>query len=74
MAFVYSNWYIVMAVLVVAIIALVTIFIMMDKKDRVLIQKFISLLKGIFIIFNLFIIFLTSFKSLHVLKIIRINS
>ena len=42
MAFVYSNWYIVMAVLVVAIIALVTVFVMMDKKDRVLIQKFID--------------------------------
>lgn len=42
MAFVYSNWYIVMALLVVAIAALVTIFIMMDKKDRVMIENFIN--------------------------------
>ena len=42
MAFVYSNWYIVMAVLVVAIVALVFLFVKMDKKDRVLIKNFVD--------------------------------
>ena len=42
MAFVYSNWYIVMALLVVGIIALVTTFILMDKKDVKLIDEFIK--------------------------------
>ncbi len=42
MYFVYSNWYIVMAVLLVAIIALVVTFIMMDKKDKVLIEEFVK--------------------------------
>ena len=42
MKFVYSNWYIVMALLVVAIIALVVVFIKMDKKDRVIIKEFVD--------------------------------
>jgi len=42
MTFVYSNWYIVMALLVVAIVALVVIFIKMDKKDRTLINDFVK--------------------------------
>ena len=42
MAFVYSNWYIVMALLLVAIVALITVFVLMDKKDRVLIKNFVD--------------------------------
>jgi len=42
MTFVYSNWYIVMAVLIVAIVALIVTFILMDKKDRVLINEFVK--------------------------------
>ncbi len=42
MYFVYSSWYIVLALLLVAIIALIVTFIMMDKKDRVLIEEFVK--------------------------------
>lgn len=42
MKFVYSNWYIVMALLLVAIVALVVVFILMDKKDRVIIKDFVK--------------------------------
>lgn len=42
MYFVYTNWYIVMAILVVAIIGLIITFILMDKKDRALIQEFVE--------------------------------
>jgi len=42
MTFVYSNWYIVMAIVAVAIAGLVTAFILMDKKDTVLIDEFIK--------------------------------
>lgn len=42
MYFVYTNWYIVMAILVVAIIGLIVTFILMDKKDRALIQEFVE--------------------------------
>ena len=42
MYFVYTNWYIVMAILVVAIIGLIVTFILMDKKDKALIQEFVE--------------------------------
>lgn len=42
MYFVYSNWYIVIALLLVAIIALIVTFILMDKKDKHLIEEFIK--------------------------------
>lgn len=42
MYFVYTNWYIVMAILVVAIIGLIITFILMDKKDKALIQEFVE--------------------------------
>lgn len=42
MAFVWSSWYIVLALLVVGIVACLTIFFLMDKKDKVLITKFIE--------------------------------
>ncbi len=40
MYFVYTSWYIVMAILLLGIIALVVTYIMMDKKDRLIIQQF----------------------------------
>ena len=42
MFFVYSNWYIVLAILIIAIIALAVVFFKMDKKDRALIEEFIA--------------------------------
>ena len=42
MAFVSSPWYIVMAILIVAIVALVVVFILMDKKDKAIIEEFIQ--------------------------------
>ena len=42
MIFVYSQWYIVMALLVAAIVSLIVVFIKMDKKDRVLISDFVK--------------------------------
>jgi len=42
MEFVFSFWYIVMAVLVVCIAACITVFVMMDKKDKVLIDEFVK--------------------------------
>ena len=42
MTFVYSNWYIVMAILLVAIVSLIVIFVLMDKKDKVLIKEFVD--------------------------------
>ena len=42
MAFVFSTWYIIVALLVVGIIACLGIFFKMDKKDVVLIEKFIQ--------------------------------
>ena len=42
MYFVYSSWYIVMAILLVGIIGLIVAFVMMDKKDRTIIQKFVN--------------------------------
>ena len=42
MTFVFSFWYIVMAVLVLGIAACVVGFILMDKKDRVIIKEFVD--------------------------------
>ena len=42
MFFVYSSWYIVLAVLAVAIVALIVTFVMMDKKDRQIIKEFVE--------------------------------
>ena len=42
MFWVYSSWYIVLAILIVAVIALIIAFFKMDKKDRILIQEFIA--------------------------------
>lgn len=42
MYFVYSSWYIVMAILLVGIIGLIVAFVMMDKKDRTIIQEFVN--------------------------------
>ena len=45
MKFVYSNWYIVIAVLVVLIVASIVAFVLMDKKDKQLIQDFVNMNK-----------------------------
>ena len=42
MAFVFSFWYIVMALLVGGIVASLVVFIRMDKQDKVLIDQFIK--------------------------------
>ena len=42
MEFVFSFWYIVVAVLVVASVACLVVFFLMDKKDKVLIDEFIA--------------------------------
>jgi len=42
MKFVYSNWYIVLALLVVGIVACVVAVIKMDKKDKVIISEFVK--------------------------------
>ena len=42
MYFVYSSWYIVMAILLVGIIGLIVAFVMMDKKDGTIIQEFVN--------------------------------
>lgn len=42
MTFVYTSWYIVLALLVVAIAGLVVAFIMMDKKDKQIIETFMK--------------------------------
>jgi len=42
MAFVYTFWYIVMILLVAGIVACLTVFFKMDKKDKVLIDEFIK--------------------------------
>lgn len=42
MKFVYSNWYIVVAILLVLIVASIVTFVLMDKKDRQLIQDFVN--------------------------------
>jgi len=40
--FVFSFWYIVMAVLVLGIAGCIAGFILMDKKDRVIIKEFVD--------------------------------
>ena len=40
MYFVWSSWYIVIAVLLVAIAALITLIVLMDKQDKVIIEEF----------------------------------
>ena len=42
MTFVFSFWYIVIAVLVLGIAGCVTGFILMDKKDRIIIKEFVD--------------------------------
>ena len=42
MKFVYSNWYIVMVLLLVLIVACIVVFILMDKKDKELIKEFVE--------------------------------
>ena len=42
MAFVWSSWYIVMILLVAGIAACLTLFFLMDKKDKILINKFVE--------------------------------
>ena len=42
MTFVFSYWYIVMAVLLVGIVAAIVAFILMDKKDKVIIKEFVD--------------------------------
>ena len=42
MEFVFSAWYFVMIALVVGIAVCVTLFVLMDKKDKVLIKEFIE--------------------------------
>ena len=42
MAFVFSFWYIVMALLVAGIAAALVVFIRMDKQDKVLIDQFVK--------------------------------
>ena len=42
MAFVSSSWYIVMALLFVAIIGLIVTFVLMNNKDKALIENFVA--------------------------------
>lgn len=42
MTFVFSFWYIVLALLVAGIVACVVLFVKMDKKDQVLINDFLK--------------------------------
>ncbi len=42
MAFVWSNWYIVMAVLAIGVIACIAVFILMDKKDKEIVADFVK--------------------------------
>jgi hypothetical protein len=42
MVFVFSVWYIIAAILFVGIIASLFIFFKMDKKDRILLDKFVE--------------------------------
>lgn len=42
MAFVFSAWYIVAAILVVGIATCLFLFFKMDRKDKVIINKFLS--------------------------------
>ncbi len=42
MAFVYSNWYIVLAILIACFIAAVVVYILMDRKDKEIIDEFVK--------------------------------
>ncbi len=42
MFFVYTSWYIGLAILIIAVIVMAIIFFKMDKKDRILIDEFIK--------------------------------
>ena len=42
MAFVFSFWYIVMAVLAVGVVACIMVFFNMDKKDKEIIDNFVK--------------------------------
>lgn len=42
MTFVFSFWYIILALLIAGVVASILIFIKMDQKDRVLIDNFIK--------------------------------
>ena len=42
MAIVWSNWYIVMAVLAIGVIACIVVFVLMDKKDKLIISDFVK--------------------------------
>ena len=42
MTFVYTSWYIVLAILALAIVGLVVAFVMMDKKDKLIIKEFMN--------------------------------
>ncbi len=42
MFFVFSSWYIVLAILLVAVIVMAVVFFKMDKTDRTLIQEFVA--------------------------------
>ncbi len=42
MAFVFTSWYFVLIALVAGIVACITIFIKMDKKDRAMIKEFVE--------------------------------
>lgn len=42
MAFVFSSWYIVAALIVVAIATIITVCVIMDKKDEIIINNFVK--------------------------------
>ena len=42
MTFVFSPWYFVLILFVVAIVVAIVLFVQMDKKDRVIIDEFIK--------------------------------
>lgn len=46
MRFVFSGWIIVLIVLVLAIVGAVVAFVMMDKKDKVIINDFLKEAQG----------------------------
>ncbi len=42
MTFVFTSWYIVLAALLVAVIGCIVAFVLMDKKDKVIINEFVN--------------------------------
>ena len=42
MTFVFTSWYVVLAVLLVAVIGCIVAFVLMDKKDKVIINEFVN--------------------------------